>query len=43
MPVKCPVNGKDWDHRILPIRKKEKTPTAYPRKAGTPKAKPLGE
>ena len=43
MPVKCPVNGQDWDHRILPIRKKEKTPAAYPRKAGTPKAKPLGE
>ena len=43
MPVNCTVEGREWDHTILPIRKTEKTASAYPRKAGTPKAKPLGE
>ena len=43
MPAACPVYGRDWDHLILPIRKTEKTAAAYPRKPGTPKAKPLGE
>ena len=43
MPVICPIRGRDWEHRILPVRKTEKTASAYPRKAGTPKAKPLGE
>ncbi len=43
MPVCCRVAGRDWDHRILPVRKTEKTASAYPRKAGTPKAKPLGK
>ena len=42
MPIPCPVYGQDWDHMILPIRKTEKTAAAYPRKPGTPKAKPLG-
>ena len=42
MPVSCPVYGREWDHMILPIRKTEKTAAAYPRKPGTPKAKPLG-
>ncbi len=42
MPLACPVSGQDWDHRILPIRKTEKTAAAYPRKPGTPKARPLG-
>ena len=42
MPVSCPVYGQNWDHMILPIRKTEKTAAAYPRKPGTPKAKPLG-
>ena len=42
MPEKYAVDGRDWEHTILPIRKTEKTPPAYPRKAGTPKAKPLG-
>ena len=41
MPASCPVYGQDWDHRILPIRKTEKTAAAYPRKPGTPKARPL--
>ena len=43
MPEKYTVDGRDWEHTILPIRKDEKTPPVYPRKAGTPKAKPLGE
>ena len=42
-PVACDVFGRGWDHRILPVTKTGKTPSAYPRKAGTPKAKPLGE
>ena len=43
MPIACTVKGREWDHTILPVRKTEKTASAYPRKAGTPKAKPLGE
>jgi len=43
MPVSCPVSGREWEHLILPIRKVQSTPKAYPRKAGTPKQKPLGE
>ena len=43
MPVFCTVEGREWEHTILPVRKTEKTASAYPRKAGTPKAKPLGE
>ena len=42
MPVRCAIAGRDWEHIILPVRKVEKTASAYPRKAGTPKAKPLG-
>ena len=42
MPVSCPVAGREWEHRILPVLKIEKTAPAYPRKAGIPKAKPLG-
>ena len=41
MPVFCRIAGRDWGHTILPIRKTEKTAAAYPRKPGTPKAKPL--
>ena len=43
MPVSCAVAGRDWEHTILPVRKTERTAAAYPRKAGTPKTKPLGE
>ena len=43
MPVVCTVAGKDWEHSVLPVRKTEKTAAVYPRKAGIPKAKPLGE
>ena len=42
-PVFCNIFGREWDHRILPIRKIRGTPSAYPRKAGIPKSKPLGE
>ncbi len=42
-PVFCPVKGREWEHRILPVEKKNKTPGIYPRRAGTPKARPLGE
>ena len=43
MPVSCAVARREWEHMIQPVRKTEKTASAYPRKAGTPKAKPLGE
>ena len=42
MPVRCPVEGREWEHLILPIRKVQSTPKQYPRKAGIPKQKPLG-
>ena len=42
MPEACPVQGRDWEHMILPVRKVQRTPDVYPRKAGTPKARPLG-
>ena len=42
MPAACTVDGRDWEHMILPVRKIQPTPPAYPRKAGTPKNKPLG-
>jgi len=41
--IACPVAGRDWDHRLMVAGKIKKTPGIYPRKAGTPKAKPLGE
>lgn len=40
--VSCPLAGRDWDHRILPVLKTGATPKKYPRKAGTPKKAPLG-
>ena len=42
MPVCCPVDGREWEHLILPIRKVQQTSKQYPRKAGIPKQKPLG-
>ena len=42
-PVDCPVSGREWEHCILPIYKIKNTASVYPRKAGTPKEKPLGE
>ena len=41
-PIRCAVEGRDWDHLILPVHKIKHTDPAYPRKAGTPKSKPLG-
>ena len=41
-PVPAPVAGRDWDHVILPLEEISGTPKQYPRKAGTPKASPLG-
>lgn len=40
LPVSFP--GRDWEHLLLPIRKREKTLRQYPRKAGTPGRCPLG-
>ena len=42
MPVSCRIQGREWEHMILPIRKISHTAAVYPRKAGTPKNKPLG-
>lgn len=41
-PLSAPVQGRDWDHVILPILKTGATPKIYPRRAGTPKSRPLG-
>ena len=41
--VSAPVANRDWEHVILPVGKISRTPKIYPRKAGTPKARPLGE
>ncbi len=41
-PLRCAVADRAWEHVILPIRKERKTPGLYPRKAGRPKADPLG-
>jgi len=41
--IPAPVFGRDWEHLILPVRKVSGTPKAYPRKAGLPKAQPLGQ
>ena len=41
--VSCQVEGREWQHMILPIRKVQFTPKQYPRKAGIPKQNPLGD
>lgn len=41
-PVSAPLADRDWNHVILPVEKIRKTPGIYPRRAGTPKARPLG-
>jgi len=41
-PIISTVDGRDWKHMILPVKKIRPTPALYPRKAGTPKSKPLG-
>ena len=42
IPIFCPLAGRDWDHRILPVIKVSPTPSKYPRRAGIPKKEPLG-
>ena len=42
MPFSCPVTGRNWEHMILPVCKIQHTEAKYPRKAGTPKNRPLG-
>ncbi len=42
-PVPTPIFGRDWDHLLLPIRKSRPTPSAYPRKPGLTKSRPLGK
>ena len=42
MPVVSHISGRDWEHTILPVRKIYHTSSAYPRKTGIPKVKPLG-
>ena len=42
MPFPCLVAGRNWEHQILQIVKIRQTSSAYPRKAGIPKQKPLG-
>ena len=42
IPVHCTVEGREWDHTIMPIKKIIHTSNEYPRKAGTPKSRPLG-
>ena len=37
------MQGTEWEHLILPASKISRTPKSYPRKAGTPKDKPIGE
>ena len=41
-PVSCEFPGREWQHLLLPIQKKEKIARQYPRKAGTPGKSPLG-
>ena len=42
MPERCSIAGRDWEHYLLPVAKIQRTPAAYPRRAGMPKEKPLG-
>ncbi|MBR6954819.1 MAG: 16S rRNA (guanine(527)-N(7))-methyltransferase RsmG [Clostridia bacterium] len=42
-PVPVHFPGLDWEHSLLPLRKLQPTPKAYPRKAGTPARDPLGQ
>ena len=42
-PIPVTIPGQDWQHSLLPIRKISRTPAAYPRRAGQPTQKPLGQ
>lgn len=37
----APVPGRDWDHRIVEIRKTDSTPERFPRRTGVAEKKPL--
>lgn len=37
----APIPGRDWEHRLVWIRKAAPTPDKYPRKAGKPEKSPL--
>lgn len=39
--VETAIEGRDWRHVLLPIRKCGATPAKYPRKAGIPHRRPL--
>ena len=42
-PVPAPVPGRpEWNHLLIVTDKRKKTPSLYPRRAGTPAKKPLG-
>ncbi len=41
-PIPVSLPGRDWQHLLLPVEKKQKTARLYPRKAGTPSKNPLG-
>lgn len=41
-PERYEIPGRDWQHSLLVIDKISVTPKGYPRKAGTPKNRPLG-
>ena len=41
-PLLYAVEGRDWEHYLLPVHKERPTPGKYPRKPGQPKQKPLG-
>ena len=41
--VPAPIPGRDWQHVLLPMDKLRPTPGIYPRKAGIPAKKPLGQ
>ena len=42
MPVEGSVHGRDGDDMSLTVRQIQHNASIYPRKAGTPKSKPLG-
>lgn len=41
-PVRYIIPDRDWQHGLIYMEKVSQTPRVYPRKAGTPKSRPLG-
>lgn len=37
----CKIGSRDWQHKLVYVKKTSDTPRAYPRKAGTPSKTPL--